>query len=323
MLAPAPLNKDRTPSAATIWRPASRDDLYLTAYEHTLSADGLGRLKCSTYLARCHHHTTTDGIERVRADTSTSGDSPAEQERSQEVTLEGSDEQDRLDRIVHSEVQTAVDDDTGNGRTETTVETKDTIASKSISVDIDEAVELTSTSGFGILGIVGQTSTGVVEGVDEEQRSSSGSLFELAIRHESNFKSVPYTTGGKIAHHPLGITIPVLLERKHRLVCITEGEVERLGREVTDDIGSVTTPQRGDTFVGGGTSEALSDTIVFAVQTAGLQHLILFKVTLLASFKHLPRVRSLRAAQDGVSGHLATQCSQMRGQIDGNSTGSW
>ena len=89
-----------------------------------------------------------------------------------------------------------------------------------------------------------------------------------------------YTTGGKVTSHPLGVSITLLLEGEHGLVGITEGEVQGLGGEVTDDVGSVSTPQRGDTLGGRGSAEALHDTIVLAVETARLQHLILGGVSM-------------------------------------------
>ena len=67
-----------------------------------------------TYFARGHHHTSTDGVERIRGNTSASGDSPAEQERSQEAALERTDKEDRLDRVIHPEVQSTVDNDTSD-----------------------------------------------------------------------------------------------------------------------------------------------------------------------------------------------------------------
>lgn len=88
------------------------------------------------HFTRSHHHTPTDSVERVRADTSTSGDSPAEQEGGQEVTLENTNEENRLEGVVHSEVQTTVDNDASDRGTETTVETKDTVRGESLLVDI-------------------------------------------------------------------------------------------------------------------------------------------------------------------------------------------
>jgi hypothetical protein len=240
------------------------DDL-ATSIEGRLVFDGL---------TGGHHHTTTDSVQWVRSNTSTSSDTPSEKEGGKEVTLERTDENDRLDRVVHTEVQTTVDDDTSDGRTETTVETSDTIRGEGLLVDIDQAVELTLTTSLGVLVVVGETGTGVVERVDEEEGSSTGSLKKLADSFADRDRRT-YTTRGQVTSHPLGISITVLLEGEHRLVGVTESEVQCLGGEVTDNVGSITTPQRCNTLVGNGSSETLHDTIVFSVKTTRLQHLIL------------------------------------------------
>jgi len=125
-----------------------------------------------------HHHTTADSVKRVGSDTSTSGDGPTEEERGEEVALEGTSEEDGLERVVHTEVQTTVDDDTSDGGHETTVKTGDTVRGEGLLVDIDQAVELALTRALGGLGVVGKTGTGVVEGVDEGEGSGTGSLDE-------------------------------------------------------------------------------------------------------------------------------------------------
>ena len=84
-----------------------------------------------------------------------------------------------------------------------------------------------------------------------------------------------YTTGGQVTSHPLGVAITLLLEGEHGLVGVAESEVERLGGEVTDDVGSVTTPHGHDTLVGSGTLEAVTNTGVLVGQTTLLDHLIL------------------------------------------------
>ena len=84
-----------------------------------------------------------------------------------------------------------------------------------------------------------------------------------------------YTTGGKVTSHPLGISITLLLESEHGLVGVTESEVEGLGREVTDDVGGVTSPEGDDTLLSGSAAEAVDDAGVLAVKTASLQHLVL------------------------------------------------
>jgi hypothetical protein len=84
-----------------------------------------------------------------------------------------------------------------------------------------------------------------------------------------------YTTGGQVTGHPLGVTVTLLLVGEHGLVGVAESEVERLGGEVTDDVGGVTTPEGEDTLVLSGTAEALANAVVLAVETTGLKHLIL------------------------------------------------
>ena len=132
------------------------------------------------YLSRSHHHTTSNGVKRIGSDTGTGGDSPTEHEGGQEVTLERTNQENRLDRIVHAKVQTTVDNDTEDGRTEATVETGNTIRSEGLLVDIDQTVELTLTTSLGVLVVVGETGTGVIQGVDEKEGSSTGSLAKLA-----------------------------------------------------------------------------------------------------------------------------------------------
>jgi hypothetical protein len=235
-----------------------------------------------TYLTRSHHHATTDGVERIRGNTSTGGDSPAESERSKEVTLKRTDEDDRLDGIVHAEVQTTVDDDASDGWEETAVQTGNTVRGKGLLVDVDETVELALTTLLGGLGVVGETGTGVVEGVDEEEGGSTGSLDfndqSSCSRWMIDESAKTYTTRSQVTGHPLPVTITLLLEGEHGLVGVAESEVQGLGWEVTDDVGSVTSPQRDDTLLLCGSSEALNDAIVLAVKTASLDHLILYRI---------------------------------------------
>lgn len=123
-----------------------------------------------------HHHTTSDSVKRVRGDTGSGGDTPTEDERGEEVVLERADQDDGLDRVVQTEVKTTVDDDTSDRRHEATVQTGKTIRGEGLSVDVNETVELTLTALLSVLGIVGQTGTGVIERVDEKERSGTSSL---------------------------------------------------------------------------------------------------------------------------------------------------
>lgn len=84
-----------------------------------------------------------------------------------------------------------------------------------------------------------------------------------------------YTARGKVAKHPPPVAVTLLLVTEHGLVGVTEGEVQGLGREVTQDVGGVATPQRDHTLVSDGTLEALANAVVLAVETTGADHLIL------------------------------------------------
>ncbi len=70
--------------------------------------------------------------------------------------------------VIDTKVQTTIDDDTDNGGEEATVETGNSIRGERLAVDVDETIELTTTSAFGRLGVVSETGTSVVQRVDEK-----------------------------------------------------------------------------------------------------------------------------------------------------------
>ena len=86
-----------------------------------------------------------------------------------------------------------------------------------------------------------------------------------------------YTTGGQVSSHPLPVSIAIFLERKHRFVGVAEGEVEGLRWEVADDVGRVASPEGSEAFAVESTAEAVADTLVPLVETAGLDHFILLE----------------------------------------------
>ena len=237
------------------------EDLYLTAWRLTVSINlqVAGISEFITYLTGGHHHAATDGVEGVRGDTGTSGDGPSEEERGKEVTLKRAGKDDGLDGVVHAEVKTTVDNDTGDGGHEATVETGNTVRGEGLLVDVHQAVELTLTTRLGVLGVVGKTSTGVVEGVDEEEGSGTGG-----------------TARGEVTGHPPPVAVALLLESEHGLVGVAESEVEGLGREVTDDVGGVATPEGGGALLSDDTLEALANAGVGLGKTARAEHLILW-----------------------------------------------
>ena len=97
------------------------------------------------------------------------------------------------ERVVDTEVETTVDDDTNDGGNEATVETSDTVRREGLAVDVNETVELTLATLLGGLSVVGKTGTGVVEGVDEEEgRGTSAG------------------TGGNVTTEPLPVALRLL-----------------------------------------------------------------------------------------------------------------
>ena len=70
------------------------------------------------------------------------------------------------------------------------------------------------------------------------------------------------------------ISIYTLKPRKKR-GSRTEGKVQGLGREVTDNVGSVATPERDQAVIRIGATEAVHNTLVRARETTLLDHLIL------------------------------------------------
>ena len=165
--------------------------------------------------------------------------------------------------VVDTEVETTVDNNTDNRGDEATVETRNTIGSEGLLVDIDETVELAGSSALGRLRVVGKTGTRVVKRVHEEERRGTSS-----------------TTGGDVAREPHPVAI-LLLEAEERLEVVlccrplalcagitifgrlrTEGKVQRLRGEVPDDVGSVTSPEGENALVTSGTREAVTNALV-------------------------------------------------------------
>lgn len=145
--------------------------------------------------------------------------------------------------LTETEVETSVDNDTNNGRDETSVKTGNTVRSEGLLVNIYQTVELSGTTLGSRLVVVGQSSSGVVERVDEEEgRSTSGTTLS-GLAGEKCWKiEKKYTYGSDVSGEPLPVTL-VLLETEQGLEVVLEGEVQGLGGEVSDDVGGVTSPQ--------------------------------------------------------------------------------
>ena len=97
------------------------------------------------------------------------------------------------ERIVDTEVETTVDDDTNDRGDEASVEAGNTVRLEGLTVDVDETIELAVSSALCGLGVIGKTSTSVIKRVDEEQRGSTSG-----------------TTGGDVTAEPLPVAIRLL-----------------------------------------------------------------------------------------------------------------
>mmetsp|Transcript_53448 Transcript_53448/g.128715 ORF Transcript_53448/g.128715 Transcript_53448/m.128715 type:complete len:345 (+) Transcript_53448:125-1159(+) len=206
---------------------------------------------------RRHHHPTADRVQRVGRKASGDGHDPAEGEGGDEAVGHGARQDHRLDRVVEAEVAATVHDDADARDDEATVQTLDAVGRERLAVHVNEAVELALAAALAGLGVVGQARTGVVERVHEGQRAGTGGA-----------------TGSHVAEEPGGVAV-LALAAEHGLELVLEGEVQGLGREVTDHVGGVATPQRADALVRGNAAEAVHHALVGLGQAALLDHLVL------------------------------------------------
>mmetsp|Transcript_8005 Transcript_8005/g.11891 ORF Transcript_8005/g.11891 Transcript_8005/m.11891 type:complete len:317 (-) Transcript_8005:61-1011(-) len=191
-----------------------------------------------------HLETTTDSVKGVRGVSGTNG-------RELSAGELGSSTQDAVLRLLvgvvsregikETKVDSTVRDDTNDGNSDTVVEGYDSTRSDGLLKTVSKTVEL----GLSTSNIGGETSTGVIEGVDNHQRSSSGKT------------SRSHVDGEELGE--LGVLVGL---GEQSLDGILEGEVEGLGGEITNDVGQVTTPESLDTLLAGNTGEAVHDTSV-------------------------------------------------------------
>ena len=97
------------------------------------------------------------------------------------------------ERIVDTEVEATVDNDTNDRGNKASIETGDTIRLEGLSVDINKTVELTISSTLCRLGVVGKTGSSVIKRIDEEQG-----------------RSTSRATGGDVSTEPLPVAVSFL-----------------------------------------------------------------------------------------------------------------
>ena len=191
-----------------------------------------------------HLQTTTDSVEGVGGVTGRDGRELSAGE------LGGSTQDSRLVLLVgvvsrkgikESEVDTTVRDDTDDGDTNTVVKRGNTTRLNSLHETVGQTAELLLARSY----IRGKTSTGVVERVNNQQRTSTGK-----------------TTRGHVDQEELSEFSLLVGLGEDGLDGVLEGKVKGLGREVTDNVGQVTTPESLDTLFLGNADKAVHDTSV-------------------------------------------------------------
>jgi len=195
-------------------------------------------------LLRLHLKTSADGVEGVGGIAGRDGGGLGASElgkdtQNSEIVLvrvhlaEG---------VVESEVDSAVGDDTSHGNSEAVVETKNSARTPG---GFDEAVPETLEVALALADVRGQTGTGVVKRVDDAERASTGKTSRGHLDQEEHAELL------------LGV-----VAREKLLDGVLEGEVEGLGREVTDDVGKVATPEGPESLLPRDSGKAVHDTRV-------------------------------------------------------------
>ncbi|TRY75429.1 hypothetical protein TCAL_00707 [Tigriopus californicus] len=145
------------------------DDIHTSTLIHGLGTFMLHYLLKAIYtavvfnlFAGCHHHPPFHGVDGIGHQARGNGHAPSQEEGVHPLGVIA--QQDGLQRVVETEVESPVDEDTNTGDGETTVQTTDAIGLDGFHVAIDDSVELSlaATAGVG-----GQSSASIVYGLDK------------------------------------------------------------------------------------------------------------------------------------------------------------
>merc|ERR1719309_307305 len=203
--------------------------------------------------SRCHHHASSDGVNRIGHEPSSNGNTPAKKEG--QANISTVTKEDGLESVKHAKVHATIDKDTNSGDGETSVQALDTIRFEGLHIDINETIKLALTTFT--LGIIGKPGSGIVKRVHKQKRHSTSSTTASNV-------------GGKFP----GIA-GVFWTSKNCLDGILEGKVKSLCREVPKDIGQVSSPEGVNTLSLQDPLGAVNDTLVWLVEPSLLDHLIL------------------------------------------------
>ena len=141
-----------------------------------------------------------------------------------------------------------IDDDSLHGGEESRVESPDeSVGLVALADAVEEALELAV--GRGLAHVGAKTGSGEVQRVDDQQRGGPGR-----------------SAGRQVAGEEFP-EVPVLVDAVHEelLVRVLEGEVERLGGEVPDDVDDVAPPEGQSALLLVHAAEAVHDAVVALV----------------------------------------------------------
>lgn len=156
--------------------------------------------------------------------------------------------------VVATEVGSAVDDDTLNGHAEATVQSNDAVGLDGLLDAVNQAVVLAVSSSLADIST--QAGTSVIQWIDEAKRGGSSS-----------------TTGSQVADEVAPeLCLLVNAAQEDLFVDILEGEVEGLGREISDDVGQVTAPESAEALFLWNTDEAIDDACRIKIQSQRKVH---------------------------------------------------
>lgn len=196
-----------------------------------------------------HHESSSHGVEWVGDDTRDSGHGLSEHPHGKNVGLLDVFEEESLSSIEETEVGSSVEEDTDDGDLETLVESTSTVSSGDLPEAVDETTELSVCSASDVSS---QSGSGEVEWVHNAKRSRTSS-----------------TSGHAVSDEELAWLGLWVVWAEDLLVGVLEGEVEGLSWEVSDDVGQVSSPERGSSLLGLDSSEAVADTGVFVLWSDG------------------------------------------------------
>jgi len=186
-----------------------------------------------------HLEATTDGVEGVVEGTGSdtgdlSGEESSDESHEAEVLLVGVESHDGVEQ---TELETTVDNDTGDGGTESVVDGHGSL------------------SGGGLLEAIHDTVEGLFFTTDIGSETCTGEIKRVA---DAEGESSSETSRGKVDSEETPEVLSGIVLGEDTLQGVLERQVEGLLGEVSHNVGTISSPEGGETLLSGNTSEAVS-----------------------------------------------------------------